>query len=199
MSETSASLLERLTDRPENSDWDRLVDVYSPLIRNWIQRHALLQGSDIDDVVQDVLAVLVKKLRDFRREPRAGAFRRWLKSITINCLREFWKSRRTRPFPSEPSNLINILEQLEDPCSGLSRIWDEEYEQFVTRKLLVQIRPAFTESTWRAFQGFAIEGRSAEEIAQELDITVNAVFIAKSRVLTRLRQEGKGLLDGTNL
>ena len=195
MSETSASLLERLSDCPEDGDWDRLVDVYSPLIRSWIQKHALLQGSDVDDVLQDVLAVLVKKLRDFRREPRVGAFRRWLKSITINCLRDFWKSPRTRPLANGGSDLGSMLEELEDPQSGLSRLWDDEYEQFVTRKLLEQIRPAFAESTWLAFQAFAIEGRTADEVARELGITVNAVFIAKSRVLTRLRQEGKGLLE----
>ena len=195
MSETSASLLERLSDRPQSDDWDRLVDVYSPLIRSWIQRHALLQGNDVDDVLQEVLAVLVRRLSEFRREPRTGAFRRWLKSITINCLRDFWKSKRTRPLPNHVSDLGSLLEQLEDPRSSLSRIWDDEYEQFVTRRLLEQIRPTFSESTWLAFQGFAIEGRAAEEVAHELGLSVNAIFIAKSRVLTRLRQEGKGLLD----
>lgn len=195
MSETSASLLERLSDQPESADWDRLVTVYTPLIRGWIGHQAALQGHDADDVVQEVLAVLVRKLSDFRREPRTGAFRRWLKSITINCLRDFWKTRRNRSLAHGGDDLAAVLEQLEDPHSGLSQLWDDDYEQFVTRKLLELIRPAFSASTWAAFQGFAMEGRSADDVARELGITVNAVFIAKSRVLTRLRQEGKGLLD----
>ncbi len=88
MSETSHSLLERLHDGPDESAWRRMVDLYTPLIRGWLGRYAL-NDSDCDDLVQDVLAVVVRRLPDFQRRPQTGAFRRWLRNITVNCLRGF--------------------------------------------------------------------------------------------------------------
>ena len=89
----------------------------------------------------------------------------------------------------------DLLEQLADPDSGLSKAWEHEHDQHVTRKLLDLIRPRFEPTTWEAFRRFALDGKPAEAVASELGLTVNAVFIAKSRVLSRLRQEGAGLID----
>src|SRR5438067_13263914 len=99
MSETSASLLERLRQSPDATSWQRLVDLYAPLIRRWLRKHLALE-QDAEDVQQEVLGVLVRKLPQFRRQPRPGAFRRWLRSITVNCLREHWRRQRGRPVPA---------------------------------------------------------------------------------------------------
>jgi RNA polymerase sigma-70 factor (ECF subfamily) len=196
MSETSPSLLDAARRDPHGEAWGRLLDVYAPLIRGWLKRTAPdSQDSDIDDIVQEVLAVLVRKLPEFRREPRPGAFRRWLRSITVNCLRDFWRAQRLRPRAKGGSDFAALLEQLEDPESGLSRQWDQEHDDHVVRQLLALIRPHFQAGTWQAFVRVAVDGVAAEQVAAELGISVNAVFIAKSRVLTRLRQEGAGLLD----
>jgi RNA polymerase sigma-70 factor (ECF subfamily) len=194
MSETSTSLLDRLRLQPDAEAWQRLVELYTPLIRGWLRRHGRLD-QDADDLVQEVLAVVVRKLPDFRREPRTGAFRRWLRTITVNCLRDFWRARRARPVATGDSAFLEMLHQLEDPDSALSRLWDREHDHHVTHRLLQLIQPKFEPSTWRAFQRVALEGAAAEVVAAELGISVNAVFIAKSRVLTRLRQEGEGLID----
>ena len=194
MSETSASLLDRLRLQPDAASWQRLVELYTPLIRNWLRRHEVLR-QDMDDLVQEVLAVVVRKLPEFRREPRTGAFRSWLRKITVNCLREFWRAKRSRPLTTGDSAFLTILNQLEDPSSGLSRLWDEEHDRHVTNRLLEMIQSRFEPSTWRAFQRVALDGIAADRVAADLGMSVNAVFIAKSRVLTMLRQEGQGLID----
>jgi RNA polymerase sigma-70 factor (ECF subfamily) len=194
MSETSASLLDRLRLDPDAASWQRLVDMYTPLIRGWLRRHAL-PHQDVDDVVQEVLAVVVRKLPQFERQPRAGAFRRWLRSITVNCLRDFWRAGRHRPRATGDSDFLQVLEQLEDPDSPLSRVWDREHDQHVTHRLLEIIRPQFERTTWQAFRRVALDGATPDQAAAELGISVAAVYIAKSRVLSRLREEGKGLLD----
>lgn len=194
MSETSASLLDRLRIEPDEASWQRLIDVYTPLIRGWLHQQDTLK-QDADDIVQEVLAVLVRKLPDFRREPRTGAFRRWLRTITVNCLRAFWRSRRIRPRATGDSNFLEVLDQLEDPESALSRQWDQEHDHHVTQRLLEMIKPEFEHSTWQAFRRVALDGLSADEVATELGISVNAVFVAKCRVFSRLRQEGQGLID----
>jgi RNA polymerase sigma-70 factor (ECF subfamily) len=192
--DTPVSLLERLRLRPDAQSWQRLVDLYTPLIRDWLRRHAL-QGTDADDLSQEVLAVVVRELPSFRHDLRQGAFRRWLKNITINRLRTFWRSRRHHPVATGDSDFEGMLAQLEDPASGLSKQWDDEHDRHVTRRLLELIEPDFEPTTWRAFRLLMLESRSTADVAAELGITPNAVRIAKSRVLSRFRQEVEGLID----
>lgn len=191
--ETSVSLLDRVRVRGDEASWQTLIEIYTPLIRGWLRQHAGLEA-DAEDVIQDVLAVVVRRIPEFHREPRTGAFRAWLRTITINCFRDAWKKRR-RVKPAADSRVEELLQQLADPASGLSRIWDEEHDRHVTQRLLQIIRGEFTEKTWLAFQRFALAEEPAETVANDLGMTVNAVFIAKSRVLTALRREGAGLLD----
>jgi RNA polymerase sigma-70 factor (ECF subfamily) len=194
MDETSTSLLDRLREQPDDLSWQRLADLYSPLIRGWLRRYGLV-GQDADDQVQEVLLIVFRKLPDFHREPHIGAFRRWLRNITVNCLRNFWRARQGRPAATGDSNFLELLDKLEDPSSELSRLWDQEHDRYITQRLLELIKPNFEATSWQAFQRVALEGAAPDAVAQELGITVNAVFIAKSRVMTRLRKEGEGLLD----
>lgn len=194
MTKTSNTLIEGLRRPSNETAWQRMVDLYTPLIRNWLRRYAILDH-DIEDLVQDVLAIVVRKLPEFRRRPQIGAFRRWLRNITVNCLREFWRAQRYRPRVPNSEAFAQILDQLEDSDSALSRFWDREHDDHVTRRLLEVIRPRFEAKTWRAFQRVALEGAKVDQVAQELGISVNAVFIAKSRVVHMLRKAGQGLLD----
>ena len=194
MPETPVTLLERLRLRPDAASWQRLVDLYSPLVRDWLRRYAI-QSPDRDDLTQDVLSVLVRKLPDFRHDLRRGAFRRWLRNITLNELRGFWRTQRARPLAGGGTEIEEALRQLEDPESDLSRLWDREHDEHVARRLLELIEPEFEPVTWRAFRLLVLEGRRTAEAAAELGLSANAVRIAKFRVLRRLRQESEGLID----
>ena len=194
MSVTSLSLLEHLQQSPDESAWQRLVDFYTPLIRIWLRRYALLD-QDIDDLVQEVLAIVVRKMPEFRRKAQTGAFRRWLRTITVNCLRGFWRSQRFRPKIAGNAGFVQVLDQLEDANSALSKLWDKEHDEHVARRLLEMIRPRFEPKTWLAFQRVALEAVPVDQVASELGMSANAVFIAKSRVVHLLRQEAQGLLD----
>jgi RNA polymerase sigma-70 factor, ECF subfamily len=194
MSETSVSLLERLRSRPDEASWQRLVDLYTPLIQGWLRRH-LLPDADTDDLVQEVLAVVVRELPRFEHSRRPGAFRSWLRTITAHRLRDFWRSRHYRPEATGDSDFLERLAQLEDPASGLSRLWDEEHDRHVVSRLLGTIRPHFQPTTWRAFRGVMLEGRTPAAVATQLGLSINAVLLAKSRVLNALRREARGLID----
>jgi RNA polymerase sigma-70 factor (ECF subfamily) len=194
MSDTPISLLERLRLRPDPASWQRLVDLYTPLIHNWLRRYTL-QPPDAEDLTQDILGVLVQELPHFRHDLRRGAFRRWLRTVTVNRLRNFWRRRHPRPQPAGNGDYESALDQLADPDSDLSRRWDEEHDRHVLRRLLELIEPEFELATWRAFHLTVLEGRSTAATAAELGISVNAVRIARCRILNRLRQEVTGLLD----
>lgn len=193
MAVTSFSLLDRLQSQPDNASWKRLTDLYTPLICSWLKRNSVTHD-DRDDLVQDVLAIVARRLPQFQHNKRTGAFRSWLRTITVNCLRDFWRAKRLRPVAGG-SDFPKVLDQLADPNSDLSRLWDQEHDRHVARRLLELIEGDFQPSTWRAFRRVSLEGASPDAVAAELGLTVNAVFIAKSRVLARLRQEAEGLLD----
>lgn len=193
MAETPRSLLERLRIQADPQSWQRLVDLYEPLLRNWL-RHYGVWAADADDVVQDVLAVLVREIPNFRHDLRRGAFRRWLRGIMVNRLRVFWRERQTRTSAETPDP-EKFLQELEDPSSELNEFWDREHDRQILQRLLALLEPEFEATTWQAFRLVAVEGRSHLEAAQHLGLSANAVRIAKSRVLKRMRQEAEGLID----
>jgi RNA polymerase sigma-70 factor (ECF subfamily) len=183
---TSASLLDQARGRCATA-WDRLVALYTPLLHAWLAA-AGLQPADRDDLTQRVLEILVRQLPEFDHSGRPGAFRAWLRGIVTNLLREHW---RDRPTPATDS----VLSQLDDPGGGLSRLWDGQHHRHVLHGLMELVRPEFTDSTWQAFRRVALDGAPAREVAAALGLSVNAVLIAKSRVLARLRQEAQGLVE----
>ena len=194
MPETSFSLLERLRSQPDDASWRLLLDLYTPLVRSWLRRHGLA-GCDAEDLVQEVLAVVVRELPHFEHSRRPGAFRGWLRAVVLNRWRDFWRARRDRPVAPGGSDFARALDQLADPHSELSLLWDREHDRHVLGHLLRLVEPEFSPPTWRAFRRLVLEGARPADVAAEQGTSVNAVFIAKSRVLQRLRQEARGLLD----
>jgi RNA polymerase sigma-70 factor (ECF subfamily) len=192
MPETSFSLLEQIQLRADSPSWQRLVALYTPLIQGWLRRYGV-PGHDADDLTQEVLAAVVRDLPEFSHDLRRGAPRRWLRTITVNRLRNYWRARAHRPVVVGGSAFEDALAQLEDPESPLSIFWDQEHDRHVLRELLETIRPEFEASTWQAFKRLVVDGLTTAEVATELATSVNAVRIAKSRVLQRLRREVAGL------
>ena len=141
---------------------------------------------------------VAKDVGKFEHGGRTGAFRAWMKAILVNRLRDFWRARGRRPRAPGESEIDAKLAQLEDPASELSQIWNRQHDQYVLRQLLALVEPHFAPSTWRAFYLAALKGKRADVVAEELGISVNAVFIAKSRVLSRLRQEADGLVESSS-
>lgn len=188
MNPTPPSLLERLqAPAPTAADWRRLHDLYRPLIRHWVGRAGL--PNEADDLAQEVLIALFRGLRAFDRR-RDGAFRAWLRVVTVNKVRSHLRAARP-----EVQDADGVLDRLADPSSGLAGEWDRDHDRAVFDKLLAAVRPDFTPPTWEAFRLTALDGRPVAEVAAATGLTENAVMLAKSRVLRRLREEAAGLLD----
>ncbi len=194
MNATPLSLLERLRLRPDPVSWRRLVDLYTPFIRDWLRRQAI-QSADVDDLTQDVLAIVVREMPEFRHDLRSGAFRRWLRTIALNRLRAFRRARQHDRVGVGEGGSPTALARVEDPENDLTQLWDEEHDRHVVRRLLELIEPEFEPATWSAFRLLVLEGRPTQAVAEALGLSANAVRIAKSRVLARLRREAEGLID----
>ena len=192
--ETSTSLLERLRTEPAEADWRRLDDLYRPWLSSWLRRHTVLDEHENEDIVQEIMSVLFRELPRFRRQ-RTGSFRRWLREITVHRVPAWDRRRQRRPRMITGLAPESALGALSDPSSELSHQWDEDHDWHVLRRLLDLIEPQFEEKTLAAFRRVVFEERSTAEVAAELGMTPNAVMLAKSRVLRRLRQEAEELLD----
>jgi RNA polymerase sigma-70 factor (ECF subfamily) len=185
---TSISLLFRLRQPGEQEAWRRFVDLYTPLIYYWGRRVGL-QEQDAADLVQDVLAVLVQRLPAFEYD-RTKSFRSWLRTVTLNKWREKWGRCGDPALPTDQA----ALEQFEDSQDD-DAFWEVEYRQQLVSRALALMQTDFEARTWQSFWESVVVGRSAADVAEQLGISVGAVYAAKFRVLTRLREELAGLTD----
>jgi RNA polymerase sigma-70 factor, ECF subfamily len=188
MERTPASLLEQVRDTADETAWKRFVQLYTPLLYHWGRRLGL-KAPDAADLVQDVFAVLVLKLPEFRYDPQRS-FRAWLRTVALNKWRD--NGRRRLVSPLEENN-----GGLPEPAGpdGARDFEKAEYHKYLSIHALRVMQAEFRPTTWKACWEHVVVGRPAAEVAAELGVTVNAVYLAKSHVLSRLRQEMAGLLD----
>jgi RNA polymerase sigma-70 factor (ECF subfamily) len=187
MDTTPVSLLERLRQPDPGRAWDRFVELYTPLLLYWARKRGL-QPQDAADLVQDVFTVLVQKLPEFTYD-RRRSFRNWLRTVLVNKWRDRQR-RQTLPVTAGADALAEVAGP-----DDLEAFWEGEHRRHLLRRALELMQAEFTPATWKACWEFAAEGRPAAEVAAELGVSENAVYIAKSRVFRRLRQELDGLLD----
>jgi RNA polymerase sigma-70 factor (ECF subfamily) len=188
MDTTPVSLLEQLRQPADEAAWRRFVHLYTPLLYSWARR-VNLQDQDASDLVQDVLIVLVRKLPEFQYDKRKK-FRAWLRTVLLNKWRDSRKKSALRAKRAEEAGFPELADPYQ--TDGLE---EAEYRQYLASRALRLMQAEFETSTWKAFWEYLVEGRPAAEVARRLGITVNAVYLAKCRVLRRLREELAGLLD----
>jgi RNA polymerase sigma-70 factor (ECF subfamily) len=193
MNETRQSLLLR-AQTGEADAWKDLTDLYRPLIIRWLNRQGV-PAVDLEDLSQDVLLSVVKHLPAFEHSGNRGAFRSWLRTIVCNRTTDYWRAIGAGAPASGGSGAIAALQQIADPDSDLNRQWDEEHDRYVLGCLLDAVDEEFEPATLRAFRRLALDDAGGAEVAEELGMSVAAVYRAKSRVLQRIRQDAEGLID----
>jgi RNA polymerase sigma-70 factor (ECF subfamily) len=188
MDSTSVSLLRRLRQPNQEDAWERFVDLYAPLIYHW-GRNQGLNSTDASDLVQEVLATLVAKLPEFEYDP-TQRFRGWLRTVTVNKARDFQRRQAT-----EPSTGVDDAIERIAVADATDLFGEAEYRHFLVKRAMQLMQAEFQEQTWQACWKQVVEGRKAADVARELGITDNMAYLAKSRVLKRLREELDGLMD----
>ncbi len=192
-SSIGSSLLERLKlESPEA--WRRLVHLFGPLVYQWCRRQGL-QAADATDVGQEVFRAVAGGIGRFRRDRPADTFRGWLWTITRSKIADFRRRQQGQPQASGGSTAQLRLAEL--PAAEAAELPQSEPEPrgSLYRRGLRLIQDEFTERTWKAFWRVAVDGCRPAEVANEMGLSVNSVYLAKSRVLRRLREELGDLLD----
>lgn len=184
--DTSLTWLGRLIESPGGAEWQQLSDMYGPLVAVWVERAGVVAG-DVDDVVQEVLIVVFRRVGEFEHE-HPGAFRAWLRAILSNQLKKYFRENK-RLHSRIP------LDSIKTPCSPESRILDREHDEYLAARAMRIIEHEFEPTTWAAFRHQVIDHCRPNDVALRLGISTNAVIKAKSRVLKRLRECLAPLVD----
>ncbi len=187
---TSLGLLQRARSK-DQAAWNRLVQLYAPLVEQWSHQTGL-QEADVADVCQEVFVAVNRGLDTFRHEQPGDTFRGWLRSITRYKVADLLRLLPQRAEGgSEAAERILQLPQPNQPAAEL----EAEDLKLLYRRALELIVTDFEETTWKAFLEVVVNARAPAEVAAELGITTNAVYLAKGRVLSRLREEFVDLID----
>lgn len=188
------SLLLRLRT-PDHAAWQRWTHLYGPLILDWC-RLAGLQPEDAADVQQDVFRAVVTHIADFRREQPGDSFRGWLYRITQNKIRDHWRRQHKDVVASGGTDHQQML--LAVPGEAASEVSLDENAQEtgqLFRRALELLQTEFEPRTWQAFWRVTIEGQEVAEVAQTLGMSPGAIYVAKSRILRRFREEFSDLMS----
>ncbi len=184
MNHTPASLLDRLRKPNESSAWERFVELYSPLLFAWAKRLGL-QASDAADLVQDVFLLLLRKLPEFEYDA-TRSFHAWLKTVFVNQYRLRLRNRVPVPIDGAADGIaVEAAGPFDDP----------EYRHYLIKKAFALVAREFTPMQQSAFQEYVLRERPPEDVARELGIRPGTIYGIKSKILSRLRQELRGMLN----
>jgi RNA polymerase sigma-70 factor (ECF subfamily) len=184
-SRTGSVLLVLLSDPEDPGAWEVFVDRYGPKIYRWC-RQWRLQAADAENVTQDVLTKLVRKLRTFTYDPRKGKFRGWLKTLTHHAWRDYVESQTRAGVPAATAEVLERLQTLE-AREDLLQTLAEAFDQEVLAEAMKRVKRQVSPRDWKIFEELALGHRRSREVAQELQTTVAAVLMAKGRVQKKLR------------
>jgi len=184
---TRASLLVQIRDGTNHAAWREFVDLYGPVVYGFARKRGL-QDADAADLMQDVLRSVSSAIGRLDYDRKQGTFRGWLFTITRNKVFNFLSARRIRPQASGDSTTNRILTQEPDGHDG-SDTWELEYQRRLASLAMDRVKGEFQENTWRAFWLTAVESVAAPDAAKQLRMSPGAIYVAKSRVLARLKDE----------
>ena len=182
---TRQSLILRVRDSEDLEAWSVFVDIYGPLIYQYGRRRGL-QDADAADLTQDVLQEVVRRIDRFNYDSELGRFRNWLLVIARYKLSHQVRKNGRHKGVGDTANL-RVLEQQSGP-DELAERWESEYRSHLFRWAAEQVRAEVSDQSWNAFWGTAVESKAAAEVANVLGMKVGAVYVAKSRVLLRIRE-----------
>jgi RNA polymerase sigma factor (sigma-70 family) len=185
---TRASLLVRLRDGDDAEAWQEFVHLYAPVIYGFARKRGL-QDADAADLMQDVLRSVSRTAPRLEYDPVRGTFRGWLYTVTRNKIFNFLESRSRREQGSGDSAMHKRLEEHAGADGGLSAEWEADYQRAMAVQAMERVKGDFQAATWEAFLQTAVKGQPPAQVAARVGLSVGAIYVAKSRVIARLRQE----------
>ena len=188
--ETRASLILRLPSVADAAAWREFISIYEPFVYRFARRGGL-QDADARELVQNVMLSVARAVGRWRPDAQRGRFRTWLFKIARNQLFDLTERLRRNSGMAGGSSLFDTLHQRTGHDAWSSEEFRLSHRRELFRWAADRVRASIKHATWQAFWQTAVEEKTVEDVAQELGISVGAVYIARSRVLSKLRDEVK--------
>jgi RNA polymerase sigma factor (sigma-70 family) len=190
---TRASLLVRIQDPNDKEAWREFFDLYASVVYGFARKRGL-QDADAADLMQEVLRSVANHAGRLNYDRAKGTFRGWLYSVTRNKIFNFLDKNRHQVRGTGDSSAHQRLE--EHVVENVEEEeWDREYERRTFAWAVDRVKYEFHPSTWQAFWLTAVDGLSAKAAGERLQLSPGAVYVAKSRVIARLREEIRQVED----
>jgi len=183
---TRASLLVQIRDGANQPAWREFVQLYGPVVYGFARKRGL-QDADAADLMQDVLRSVSSAIARLDYDRQQGTFRGWLFTITRNKILNFFAARKIRPQGSGDTTTNRLLDA--QPGDAGDDAWELEYQRRLATLAMDRIKPEFQDKTWQAFWLTAVEGQPAADVSRRISLSPGAIYVAKSRVLARLKDE----------
>lgn len=194
--DTRYSLLLRICDPTDEAAWLEFWRLYEPVIYRMARRYGL-QDADARDLTQEVLAAIHQAIPDWQPDPERGRFRTWLHAVVRN--KTITAMRRMRPYHCGTGDTAMIRRLEAEPVMAEELFEDGSFEIEVRRSAFRnaadRVKQDVQDSTWEAFWQTSVLGRSIEDVARELKLSIGSVYAARSRILARLRREIEATLS----
>lgn len=183
---TRKSLIFRIRDANDADAWSNFVEIYGPLVYRYGRRRGL-QDADATDLSQAVLTEVAQCIGRFAYDAKLGRFRNWLMVIARYKLSRMLK-RANDHIGSGDTRILQLLDQ-QPTNDDLNERWEAEYQEHLFRWAADKVRQEIEEKTWLAFWYTAVENRKPNDVAESLGLKVGSVYVAKSRVLLRIKDK----------
>jgi RNA polymerase sigma-70 factor (ECF subfamily) len=207
---TRWSLLSRLKDAGDAESWQEFFDIYWRLIYRAATKSGLTDA-EAQEVVQEVVIGVARKMPEFRCDPAAGSFKGWLLKVTHRRIVDQFRKRQawsptqsprgsdspggTAPRPEANGTArTSTIERVPDPASlDLEAAWDGEWQQHLVDQALARVKQTADPEQFQMFDLHVRLGLPAREVARKLDVSLPRVYFAKYKILARLKREAQRL------
>ncbi len=192
--DTRASLILRLADAQDVAAWDEFTRIYQPVVYRLARRRGL-QHADAEELVQEAMLAVARAVHAWVPDPRRGRFRGWLRRIARNLAVNFLTRRKHQVWGTGDTDAVRLLAEAETRAASgstaddVSALFETEYRREVFRAAAARVKTSVQERTWQAFWLTTVDDLPSGDVARRLGMSIGSVYIARSRIMARLREE----------